>query len=88
LFVFYVYIRVDVLEVKLRGSATATGQQILTPTFAERGVLRGQRGGTPMVVNHSFLDRNRYPFFQTAPHLSSQGLSGPHSSPTATQKIW
>jgi hypothetical protein len=27
-------------------------------------------------------------FFQVAPHLSSQGLSGPHSRPTATQKIW
>jgi hypothetical protein len=25
-------------------------------------------------------------FFQVAPHLSSQGLSGPRSRPTATQK--
>jgi hypothetical protein len=27
-------------------------------------------------------------FFQVAPHLLSQGLSGPPSRPTATQKIW
>jgi hypothetical protein len=27
-------------------------------------------------------------FFQVAPHLSSQGLSGPRARPTATQKIW
>jgi hypothetical protein len=26
-------------------------------------------------------------FFQVAPHLSSQGLSGPRCRPTATQKI-
>jgi hypothetical protein len=27
-------------------------------------------------------------FFQVAPHLLSQGLSGPRSRPTTTQKIW
>jgi hypothetical protein len=26
--------------------------------------------------------------FQAAPHLSSEGLSGPRSRPIATQKIW
>jgi hypothetical protein len=26
-------------------------------TFVDRGVSRGQRGGSPMVVNLSFLDR-------------------------------
>jgi hypothetical protein len=39
---------------------TATGWQILVPTFVDRGVLHGQRGGTPMAVNLSFLDRSRY----------------------------
>jgi hypothetical protein len=34
--------------------------EILVPTFVDRGVLRGQRGGSPMVVNLSFLDRSRY----------------------------
>jgi hypothetical protein len=32
----------------------------LVPTFADRGVSRGQRGGSPTVVNLSFLDRSRY----------------------------
>jgi hypothetical protein len=56
-------------------------------TFADRGVSRGQRGGSLTVVNLNFLDGNRYFFFQVAPHLSSQGLSGPRSRPT-TKKIW
>jgi hypothetical protein len=30
------------------------------PTFVDRGVSRGQRGGTPTAVNLSFLDRSRY----------------------------
>jgi hypothetical protein len=38
--------------------ATATCQRNLVPTFADRGVSRGQRGGSPTVVNLSFLDRN------------------------------
>jgi hypothetical protein len=29
-------------------------------TFVDRGVSRGQRGGSPTVVNVSFLDRSRY----------------------------
>jgi hypothetical protein len=67
--------------------ATATYRQNLVTTFVDRGVSRGQRGGSPMVVNLSFLDRSRYFFFQVAPHLSSQGPSGPRSRPAATQKI-
>jgi hypothetical protein len=57
---------------------------ILVPTFVDRGVSRGQRGGCPTAVNLSFLDRSLYFFFQVAPHLFSQGLSGPRSRPTAT----
>jgi hypothetical protein len=45
----------------------------LVPTFMDRGVSRGQRGGSPTVVILSFLDRSRYFFFQVAPHLSSRG---------------
>jgi hypothetical protein len=62
--------------------------EILVPTFADRGVSCGQRGGSHTVVNLSFLDRSRYFFFQVAPHLSSRGLSAPRSRLTATQKIW
>jgi hypothetical protein len=32
----------------------------LVPTFADRGVWRGQCSRTPTVVNLSFLDRSRY----------------------------
>jgi hypothetical protein len=37
--------------------ATATRRRNLVPTFVDRGVSRGQRGGSPTVVNLSFLDR-------------------------------
>jgi hypothetical protein len=40
--------------------ATATCRRNLVPTFVDRGVSRGQRGGSPTVVNLSFLDRSRY----------------------------
>jgi hypothetical protein len=60
--------------------------KFLVLTFADRGVSHGQCSGTPMAINLSFLDWSRF-FYQVAPHLSSQE-SGPHSKPTATQKIW
>jgi hypothetical protein len=34
--------------------------EILVSTCVDRGVSRGQRGGSPTVVNLSFLDRSRY----------------------------
>jgi hypothetical protein len=40
--------------------ATATCRRNLVPTFVDRGMSRGQRGGSPTVVNLSFLDRSRY----------------------------
>jgi hypothetical protein len=39
---------------------TATCRWNLVPTFVDRGVLRGQRGRSPTVINLSFLDRSRY----------------------------
>jgi hypothetical protein len=68
--------------------STATCRRNLVPTFVDRGVSRGQRGGSRTVVNLNFLDRSRYFIFQVAPHLSLQGLSRPRSRLTATQKIW
>jgi hypothetical protein len=44
--------------------STDAGRRILVPTFVDRGVTRGQRGGTPTAVILSFLDRSRYLFFQ------------------------
>jgi hypothetical protein len=35
-------------------------EEILVPTFVDRGMLRGQRGGSSTVVNLSFLDQSRY----------------------------
>jgi hypothetical protein len=40
--------------------ASATCRRNLVPTFADRGVSSGQRGGSPATVNLSFLDRSRY----------------------------
>jgi hypothetical protein len=37
--------------------STVTFPRNLVPTFVDRGVSRGQRGGSPTVVNLSFLDR-------------------------------
>jgi hypothetical protein len=39
---------------------TATCRWNLVPTFLDRGVSRGQHGGSPTVVNLSFLDRSHY----------------------------
>jgi hypothetical protein len=40
--------------------ATTTCWRILVPTFVDRGMSRGQRGGSLTVINLSFLDRSRY----------------------------
>jgi hypothetical protein len=40
--------------------ATATCRRNLVPTFVDRGVSCGQRGGSPTVVILSFLDRSCY----------------------------
>jgi hypothetical protein len=37
---------------------TATCRRNLVPTFVDRGVSRGQRGGSLTIVNLSFLDRS------------------------------
>jgi hypothetical protein len=39
--------------------STATWRNLVS-TFVDRGVSRGQRGGSPTVVNLSFLDQSRY----------------------------
>jgi hypothetical protein len=46
------------LQANYTDRATATCRRNLVPTFVDRGVLRGQRGGSPMVVSLSFLDRH------------------------------
>jgi hypothetical protein len=67
---------------------TATCPSNLVPTFADRGVSRGQRGGSRTVVNLSFLDRSGSSFtltrakwttFQT--HCYSENLVAPGIEP-------
>jgi hypothetical protein len=52
----------DIITKKQTYSATC--RRNLVPTFVDRGVSRGQRGGSPTVVNLSFLDRSRYISFK------------------------
>jgi hypothetical protein len=40
--------------------STATRRRTLIPTFADRGVSRGERGGSQTVMNLSFLDRSLF----------------------------
>jgi hypothetical protein len=61
--------------------AAATCRRNLVPTFADRGVSRGQRGGSRTAVNLSFIDRSLYFFFQVAPHLSSRSWVDPVPGP-------
>jgi hypothetical protein len=64
--------------------ATATCWRNLVPIFANRRMSRGQRGGSPTVIKSQFYRPEPLIFFQVAPHLSSQGLSGLRYRPTAT----
>jgi hypothetical protein len=47
-------------QAKYTDRSTETCRRILVPTFADRGVSRGQRDGTPTAINLSFVDRSRY----------------------------
>jgi hypothetical protein len=66
--------------------STATCRRNLVPTFANRWVSRGQRGGSLTAVNLSFLGRSRY-FFQVAPHIASWGWVDPVPDPLLRRKF-
>jgi hypothetical protein len=57
--------------------STVAGRQILLPTFADRGVSRGQRDRPPRTLISVCLDRSRYFFFQITTQLSSWGWVDP-----------
>jgi hypothetical protein len=67
--------------------ATVNGRRILMTGFVDRGLSRGQPGGSSSVVILSFLDRGRYYFiheaectpFQT--HCYSENLVVPGIEP-------
>jgi hypothetical protein len=58
------------------------------PGFAERGVLPCQHGGSPTARNSVFVDQSHYFFLSSSSSVVFMGLSAPHSTPTASQKIW
>jgi hypothetical protein len=66
--------------------AIVIGRQILVPTFVDRGVSGGQRGGSLTVVNLSFLDHSHYFFFQVAPRLCSRVWVDPVPDPLLLRK--
>jgi hypothetical protein len=68
--------------------AIAIGRQILVQTFVDRGVSRGQRGGTSTAINLNVLDRSRYFFRWNSPSFILMRLNGPRSRPATLQKIW
>jgi hypothetical protein len=66
--------------------ATAICRRNLVSTFADRGVSRGQRGGTPTALILSFLDLSPYFFFQVAHHLFWWGWVDPVQDPLLLRK--
>jgi hypothetical protein len=66
--------------------ATAIFRRNLVPTFVDRGVSRGQRGGSPTVVNLSFLDRSRYFSFKYLLIYSHKGWVDPVPDPLLLRK--
>jgi hypothetical protein len=66
--------------------ATATCQRNLVPTFVDRGVSRGERGGSPAVLNLSFLDRSRYFSFKSLRIYSHKGWVYPVPDPLLLRK--
>jgi hypothetical protein len=59
----------------------------LVPTFADRGVSRSQRNGSSRLY-FRFSRPEPLLFLPSSSSIALTGLSGPHSRPTASQKIW
>ena len=63
----------------------------LVPTFADRGVSRGQRNGSPRPSISVLPNLDRYLLYSSSSSIDLTRLtrlSVPRSRPTATQKIW
>jgi hypothetical protein len=56
------------------------------PTFVDRRVLRGQRGGSPTVVNISFLDWIRYFSFKQLLIYPHTGCVDPVPDPVSLRR--
>ena len=59
----------------------------LVPTFADRGVSRGQRNGSPRPLISVFWT-GAATFYSSSSSIDLTRLSRPRSRPTTTQKIW
>ena len=59
----------------------------LVPTFADRGVSRGQRNGSPRPFISVFWT-GATTFYSSSSSIDLTRLSGPRSRPITTQKIW
>jgi hypothetical protein len=66
---------------------TAICRRNLVPTFVDRGVSRGQHGGSPTVVNLSSLDRSRYFSFR---YSEKSGNAGNRTKDlwVSSQELW
>jgi hypothetical protein len=64
--------------------ATATCRRNLVLSSVDRGVSRGKRGGSPTVVNLSFLDRSRYFSFKSLLIYPHKGWMDPVPDPLLT----
>jgi hypothetical protein len=64
-------------QAKYTDLATATCRRKFVPTSMDRGVSRGQRGGSPMVVNLCFPDRSRYFFSSSSSFILSRAEWNP-----------
>jgi hypothetical protein len=65
---------------------TATCWRNLVPTFVDRGMSSGQRGGSPTVVNLSFLDRSHYFSFKQLLIYPHKGWVDPVPDPLLLRK--
>jgi hypothetical protein len=59
----------------------------LVPTFVDRGVSRGQRGGSLTAVN-SISRSEPLLLLSSSSSIVVTRLSGPRSRPTTSQNIW
>ena len=59
----------------------------LWPTFADRGMSRGQRNGSPRPLISVFWT-GAATFYSSSSSIDLMRLSGPRSRPTTTHKIW
>jgi hypothetical protein len=66
--------------------ATPTCRLNLVPTFADRGMSRDQRGGSPTAVNLSFLDGSRYFYFKQLLIYPHKGWVDPVTDPLLLRK--